>query len=75
MIENSSTPFEKVSVIYRNYYYYDFINLTGFILIAYYWVSVIYCISNTKLRNNAEKAPSGITGASTENENDLRVKL
>ena len=29
MIENSGTPFEKVSVIYCNYHYYNSIHLTG----------------------------------------------
>ena len=32
-------------------------------------------VSSTKLRNNTEEVPFGITGAATEHENNLRVKL
>ena len=45
-----------------------------FILIDFYWVSMIKSISSTKIRNNTEKEPFGITGASTENKNNFRVK-
>ena len=41
IIWNSGTPFMKVSDIYFNYYYYGFIYLFVFILITYYWISMI----------------------------------
>ena len=74
IIGNGGTPFRKVSVIYCNYYYYDSIHLTGFILITFYWVSMISFISNKKLRNIAEEVPSGIPRASSNDENSFRVK-
>ena len=50
-----------------------FISLT-FMLITFYWVSLIKFIYSTKLSNNKEEAPFGIPKAITEEENNLRVK-
>ena len=50
------------------------ISLTDFILITFYWVSMLEYISSTKIRNNKEEAPFGILGEINEPENDLRVK-
>ena len=74
IVGNSGTQFQKVIVIYCNYYYYGLIILTDFILITFYWVSMLGFISSTKLRDNIEKAPFGIPGVSTEHENGLRFK-
>ena len=38
IVENSGTPFRKVSDIYWNYGYYGSTHLTNFIIITYYWV-------------------------------------
>ena len=46
-----------------------------FILVNLYWVSVLEFISRKTIINNTEEAPFGIPGASTEHENNLRVKL
>ena len=72
IVGNSGTPFRKVSAIYCNDYYYYFIHLTDFILINFYWVSMLKFISSTKNNNNTEKEPFGIPGESTEHENNLR---
>ena len=45
------------------------------ILITFYWVSMIESISSKKIRNRTEKAPSGVLGEITEDENYSRVKL
>ena len=50
------------------------IHLTDLILVNLYVVSILKFSSGTKLRNNTEKAPFGIPGASTTTENNLRVK-
>ena len=52
IVWNSGTPFQKVSALYCNYYYYGFICLVVFIRITYYLVSVLESISSTKTRNN-----------------------
>ena len=72
IVWNGGTPFQKVSALYCNCYYYGFIYLIVFILMTYYWVSMIGSISSTKLINNTEKASFGIPGASTEHENYFR---
>ena len=43
-------------------------------LVTYYWVPVIKSISSTKDKNYTGEAPFVIPGASTEHENNLRVK-
>ena len=45
-----------------------------FILFTLYWVSMLEHTFSKKIRNNIEEAPFGISGASTEPENHLRVK-
>ena len=45
---NIGTSFRKVSALYCNYDYYGFIYLTYFILITYYWVSMLEYIFSTK---------------------------
>ena len=45
-----------------------------FILISFYWVSMLKFIFGTKWGNNRKKAPFDILGASTETENVLRGK-
>ena len=45
-----------------------------FILLIFYWASMLKFISGTKLLNNKEEVPFGIPGASTETKNYLRVK-
>ena len=42
-----------------------------FLLIKYFWVSMIECTYETNLRNNTEKSPYGITDASTEHKKFL----
>ena len=52
IVGNSVTPFKKVTATYCNNCYYNLINLTDFILITFYWFSMLEFISITKLRNN-----------------------
>ena len=45
-----------------------------FILITFYWVSLIKSNSRTKIINNTLEATFDIPGASTETKNNLRFK-
>ena len=47
IVSNSGTLFQKVSDICYKYYHYGFICLTVFILITYYWFSMLESISIT----------------------------
>ena len=63
-----------MSAIYCSYDYYGSIYLANFILITYYWVSVIEHISGKKIRNNTVEAPFVIPGVSTKWKSDLRFR-
>ena len=71
----SGAPFQKLSALYFNYYYYGSIFLTVFMLITYDWVSMLKYISRTKNRKNTLEESFGILGTSTEPENNTRVKI
>ena len=64
-IRNIGTPVRKVSVVYCNYYYYDLIHITDFILITFYCVSMLKFIYIKKLRIITEQALFGIPSVST----------
>ena len=70
---NSGIPFQNLSVIYCNYQYYSFIYLVVFILVTYFWVSMMESIPGTTTKI-IEEAPFGIPKARTEHEKDLRGK-
>ena len=66
IVENSGTPFRKVSAIcFIITIMVQFISLT-FIRITLYWVSVLKFIYSTKIRNNTEDTSLGIPVESTE---------
>ena len=48
---------------------------TVFILITFYWGSIIGFIFSAHFRNNTEEAPFGILGVITEHVNNLRVNM
>ena len=48
IVENSGTPFRKVSDIYWNYDYYGSTHLTDFIIITYYWVFHVWIYFQNK---------------------------
>ena len=62
IVWNISTPFQKVSDIYCSYYYYDFIYLAIFIIITYYWVSMLKYISSTKNKKQNRRGTICNTG-------------
>ena len=51
----NGTPYLIVSALYRNYYYYDLINLNNFMLIIFCWVSMINLISCTKIKTTQKR--------------------
>ena len=63
IIGNIGTPFWNVCVIYCNDKYFDSINSPIFMLMTFYWVSMIEFISSTKIKNNTEEEPFRILEA------------
>ena len=62
IVVNSGTPFWKVSSLYCKYYYYSSIYLTDFVLITYYWVSIIESVSSTKNKKQHSRGTIWHTG-------------
>ena len=75
IISNSVTPFQKISAIYFNYYYYSSIHIIYFILITYHSFFLVWIYIQKKTGNNTLKSSLGILSESTETKNNFRVKL
>ena len=76
IVENSSTPLQKVSDIYCNYDYYGSIHLTNFytynLLLDFPYLNLF---SAQKITNRTVEVPFVIPGVSSERQSNLRVKL